>query len=100
MEAALIKLKANHALCQKDAEAAAEEVQRAAAAICAVPARRLLDKAEKLRDELVPVVGHLAGLFAGDVRAPAGTHYPSDDDLKAVRSDAVSTVHGGGKRRG
>jgi len=89
MEAALIKLNANRALCQRDAEAAAADVQRAAASICAVPARRLLDKAEKLRDELVPLVGLLAGLFASEVRAPAGTHYPSDDDLKAVRSDAA-----------
>src|SRR5271156_3583788 len=74
MEAALIKLKANHALCQRGAEAAAAEVQRAAAAVCAIPARRLLDRAEKLRDELVPLAGLLAGLFADNVRAPAGTH--------------------------
>ena len=71
------------------AEAAAAEVQRAAAAICAVQARRLLDKAEQLRDELVPLAGLLAGQFADNVRAPAGTYYPSDDDLKAVRGDAA-----------
>jgi len=80
MEAALAKLKADHALCQQAAEAAAADVQVAINTILAEHVRPLLAKAQHLRDELTPLIAVLAGLW----REPAAgvAHGDSFDEVR------------------
>lgn len=85
LEAALVKLKADHALCQQAAEAAAVDVQVAVDAILAERARPLLERAQQLRDELTPIVDALAGLW----RASANDRGPRGEAFEAVGRDAA-----------